>query len=689
MSEEKGSLHVLRNLPETVKRPLAGFASQAYGLDESGRPKFWTMRKGNVDDVLSWPTLLPSLLKAGIEINPMSRVPILGAPLRKEREWLEAHGDSLVPEISRDAERRQRALKRAIRQDMQLGAPEGVADRSLEALGTMAGQLPIPATKAKAASSAIRRTLTAIPEYLGPTIKPSRSNYLTGALAGGVLGGGDDEPDAGEYAPVLEKIAEQYPQIGKHLGNFAVERGPNLSDGRQLEYYAPDESWNPYPGKSTIEIYKQNIAPDELQNLIAGETLHLLGGRNAKGELTDAKFAALKDALIESRTPDQRLIDARVWKERHADQMPYDEFIKRSRADEYAMGYLFPDAADEWRKQGTYTDEQKQLLEQMRQHLQTADEPAQKAHGGYMNGSRQMRPRGALRFGYGGMAQLAAGQQQGPFGLTNIEMANRLSGAPTTSTNQIVGTQPINGSNTQTPVSAPTMSRSRARPMSMDDYLNYGMRAAKKFYIADGGAVTRADLAINGATEALRKLSARVGQSKKPVKRAVKKADGGKAGITASLLKTIQEALEHARNKDIGQALRTLGNSKEALAHPEVSRARDQMRYIEGRRKGTEALDALVAKQGPPLGLADGGEVEGALMEPSEDPKMLYTEMQQLVAAVQSGHLSHEEEEQAADRIEEIEELLSAMGVQLPGFGDSSGGMPPNMPPEMGMDPEM
>jgi hypothetical protein len=660
-----------------MKRPIAGFASQAYGLDESGRPKFWTLRKGNVDDALSWPTLIPSLLKTGIEISPISHLPFIGAPLRKQREWLEAHGDSLVPEISRDAVRRQRTLKRAIRQDMQLSAPENVADRTLEGIGTMAGQMPIPATKAKAASSVMRRILGAVPEYLGPTIKPRAGNYLSGSLAGGILGGGDDEPDQGEYAPVLTQIAEQYPRIGSHLDSFAVERGPNLSDGRQLEYYPPDEAWNPHPGKSTIEIYKPDVEPDELRNLIAGETLHLLGGRNEKGVPNDAKFAALKDALIESRTPDQRSTDARVWKERYADQMPYEDFIKRSRADEYAMGYLFPDAADEWRKQNTYTDEQKKLLEQMRAHLQTAEEPAQKAHGGYMQGSRGMRPRGALRFGYGGMAQLAAGQQQGPFGLTSIEMANRFSGAPTTSTNQIIGTQPINGASKPTPMSAPVMNRARARPMSMDDYLNYGMRAAKKFYVADGGPVTRADLAINSATEALRKLSARVGQSR-PVKRPVRRADGGKAGITASLLNTIQEALEHARNRDIGQALRTLGASKEALAHPEVAKARDQMRYVEGRRKGTDALNALVAKQGPPLGLADGGEAEGALPDASEDPQMLFVEMQQLIAAVQSGRLSHEEEEQASERIDAIEQLLTSMGVPLPGFGDPGGGLPPD-----------
>ncbi len=682
MSEQQASaLGALRNLPEAMKRPIAGFASQLYGLDKSGRPSFSALRKGNIDDLLSMPTILPELLKLGIDLSPVSHIPYVGAPLRKEREWLEAHGDSLVPEISRDAERRQRTLKRAIRQDMQLTAPEGFGERTLEGLGTMAGQIPIPATKAKAATSVLRRIMGAVPEYLGPTIRPGAGNYLSGAIAGGALSGGENEPESGEYAPVLEQIGAEYPRIGKQLGNFAVERGPNLSDGRQLEYYAPDEEWNPYPGKSTIEIYKGDVKPGELRNLIAGETMHLLGGRGEGGEPNDAAFAAMKDALIKSRTPEQRAIDQRVWEERYADQMPYDDYIQRSRADEYVMGYLFPDAADEWRKQNTYTDEQKDLLEQMRAHLRTADEPESKAHGGYMQKPMGMRPRGALQLGNGGAAFLLQQQRNrtAPFGLSTINMNSPSSGAPTTVTNA-----PLSGGTSapaQTPaVPAPaTGGRMRAQPLNMDDYLNYGMRAAKKFYIADGGPVRRADHAIDAATVALRKLSARMGQPKKPVK----KADGGKATMAANVIKAVQDTLGHIANRDVRSAIETLRASKEALKHPEISKAHDELRYIEGRNKGTKRLQALVEK-GPPLGLADGGEAE-ALPESSQDPQMLYVEMQQLIAAIQSGRLSPEEEEEAAGRVDEIQQVLTSLGVQLPGVGGGEGGgmMPAMEEPQM------
>lgn len=516
MTDANSSLNVLRDLPDAVKRPMAGFASQVYGLDENGRPKFWTMRKGNVDDLLSMPTLAPDLLKLGTYANPASALPYVGAPSRKVREWLEAHGDSMVPEFSRNAERRQRALKRAVRQEMQLSEPQGLVENTLESIGTMAGQVPIPATKGKQASSVLRKIFGAIPEYLGPTIVPKAHNYLSGALAGGAFGA---------------------------LGNQSTE----------------DEK---------------------------------------------------------------------------------------------------------------------------------------KASGGYMHRPTGLRPRGALRFGTGGGVYFVEGN--GPFGLQRVYSNPPASGTPTSVTSRVntsgsgAGSAASSGAGNAATGNTRVGGRMRAAPLNMDDYLNYGMRAAKKFYIADGGPVRQADVAIDRATEALRKLSARVGK-KKPMKRPVRRADGGKAGIATGLLRSINEALTHMGNRDVRQALETLGKSKEAMAHPEVAKARDELRYVQGRNKGTERLKALVSQQGPPLGLADGGEAEGAMPESSEDPQMLYVEMQQLIAAVQSGRLSPEEEAEAAARVNEIEQVLTAMGVQLPGIGDGGDQMMQGMGGEEGeeMMPDM
>lgn len=493
MSDEESSLRALRKLPESLRRPAAGFASQVYGLDENGRPKFWTARKGNIDDLLSIGTITPDLLTLGTHVSPTSSIPYAGAPMRAIRKWLEKNGEMLVPELSRNAERRQRVLKRAIREEAALDAPKGLIENALEAAGTMGAQVPLPATKAKAASGAARKFLGAIPEYLGPTIRPSKGAYLSGTLGGGLLGAASGE------------------------------------------------------------------AP-----------------------------------------------------------------------------------------------------------------PEEKAGGGFMN-SRGLKPRGALRFGYGGGVHYQAGQ--GPFGVTRITMSAPSSGASTTVSNRLPNGQ---STGTATPYSNTTRTssgRQRAAPLSMDDYLNYGMRAAQKFYIADGGEVKRADAAISRANVALNRLKSRMDQQKPAAKKPAKKADGGKVTLAANALKAIQEAVGHLQNRDVRNAIATLRNSKEALAHPEVMKAQDELRYIEGRNQGTKRLQQLVQPK-TPLGLAMGGEVE----EPesaadAEDPKMLYVEMQQLVAAIQSGRLTHEEEEEAQQRIEEIEQLLGAMGVQLPGF-DGGGGEP-------------
>lgn len=173
----------------------------------------------------------------------------------------------------------------------------------------------------------------------------------------------------GEFSSTLQSIATEYPQIARHLGNFRVQWGAERSDGRQLEYYPPGESQNPNPGYSTIEIYKRGASPDEQRNLIAGETVHLLGGRDSSGAPVDPTFLELKEQLIASRTAEQKAIDRGIWERKHSEDMPYERFIQQSRADEYIMGALFPDAEDNWKN--FYTPQQKQILEQMRSHLKT------------------------------------------------------------------------------------------------------------------------------------------------------------------------------------------------------------------------------------------------------------------------------------------------------------------------------
>lgn len=142
------------------------------------------------------------------------------------------------------------------------------------------------------------------------------------------------------YAAALMK----FPRLRQYSDNMTVIQGrPMLpGDPRQLESYPPDESWNPVPGKFTTEIYNTSVPMDQQVNMVAGDMLHYLSR-------VDPKWDAMKRDVLPPELLDPKLYN--------------------SRADEYLMGYITPDAADEWRKGGAYNDEQKRKLDLMIQYL--------------------------------------------------------------------------------------------------------------------------------------------------------------------------------------------------------------------------------------------------------------------------------------------------------------------------------
>jgi hypothetical protein len=159
-------------------------------------------------------------------------------------------------------------------------------------------------------------------------------------------------------ASLVEQIFQQYPALAAHRSDFAVTRGrPMLgSDGkpllrfddgkpdtRQLESYAPDESFSPMPGKATTELFNSAVSPAEQQTMIAGDFLHHLPD-------VDPTWAAMKADVV----PQELQADPQLY---------------RSTGDEWLMGYLTPDAADEWRKGGAYKPDQIKKLEKMKSYL--------------------------------------------------------------------------------------------------------------------------------------------------------------------------------------------------------------------------------------------------------------------------------------------------------------------------------
>jgi hypothetical protein len=213
-----------------LARVAAGLSSQVAGLSPSGHAQFGR-RPGLVDETMSIPAGLTDLGKGAVDVSGAvaDRLPpqfggTTARAVSALRDGLnrlqEKYGD-LAPKWSRDAEARSTQLHNSVHQDMGLSDPKGFVENGAEAGGMMLGQLPIPGSQAKEAATGLRGTLQllkhAVPEWLGPTIRPSVRNYGAGALAGGLMGaagGGSDDgqpthippPDPDSSSPTKEQF---------------------------------------------------------------------------------------------------------------------------------------------------------------------------------------------------------------------------------------------------------------------------------------------------------------------------------------------------------------------------------------------------------------------------------------------------------------------------------------------------
>ena len=183
---------------------------------------------------------------------------------------------------------------------------------------------------------------------------------------------------AEDYESIKSSIAKRYPLLGRRLQNFSIQRGERkeYTGKGGLEYYDPEESYSPNYGKPTIELFDDDLQGRELEDAIAGDALHYLGGTNSKDEPHDPEFYKMKQDFVESLTQQQLSIDLDSYNRRNRsgeERRPFSDWFRYSRSDAYLRGYLFPDKNDEWRKNGAYTPEQEEKLEQMRKYLQKQD----------------------------------------------------------------------------------------------------------------------------------------------------------------------------------------------------------------------------------------------------------------------------------------------------------------------------
>lgn len=210
--------------PHHAAARLAGGAlSQWVGLSPQGNPEFG--RKPNIiNEIKSLPAAGVDIGVAGSNVLgaladkylPTSMPGTIGNALSHLRDatnsYIDKHGDP-APTWARDAEAASNQVHQGVNKAMNLSAPHGWTENLADAGGNMIGQLPLPAGEAKTATRGIRGGLRAIagalPEYLGPTIRPSIKNYLTGTLAGGAMGKAGDTPDAPPVADTGSNLVKE------------------------------------------------------------------------------------------------------------------------------------------------------------------------------------------------------------------------------------------------------------------------------------------------------------------------------------------------------------------------------------------------------------------------------------------------------------------------------------------------
>ena len=194
-----------------------------------------------------------------------------------------------------------------------------------------------------------------------------------------------------EFSQLVEEIKRAYPALAPY--EFVIQRG--TGEGH-LEFYPAWEKHNPNPGRHTIEVRNPNLKGQALKDAIAGDMLHLLGSVDPRsGRAISPEFARLKQQFKATLTPQQLEVDKRVHAQ-SGDPRPFDQWFDVSRLDAYLRGYLFPDEADEWRRQGVYTPEQQKILQQLQQHLKAAPQPTPAQPQPAQPGQGQPAPRSGL-----------------------------------------------------------------------------------------------------------------------------------------------------------------------------------------------------------------------------------------------------------------------------------------------------
>ena len=168
------------------------------------------------------------------------------------------------------------------------------------------------------------------------------------------------------YIPgMAEKIVKDNKRLQGY--DWQILRGDQRANegGGYLEFYPPEESHNPVPGKPTISVFDKGLSPQETQQMVFGDMLHYLPS-------VDSEFNDLRNKYRGLLTPEQQQIDKNAYQrgvDQYGENRPYEDWMNQSRLDAHIRGYLSPDKDDNWK--GSYTEDQQQTLGEMRGLLST------------------------------------------------------------------------------------------------------------------------------------------------------------------------------------------------------------------------------------------------------------------------------------------------------------------------------
>lgn len=173
---------------------------------------------------------------------------------------------------------------------------------------------------------------------------------------------GFDKPN--EASGALNRIKTEYPGLNGPDWNVIDSRGVKTSPyGGGIEFYHPDESHSPSPGRPTVEVFNPKLQGPMLDRAIYGDMLHYMPE-------ADPAFRQMREEYRQSMTPAQLDIDHRAYRAgtvQGTEHRSFPQWHDQSRLDAHVRGYLAPDEKNDWAD--AYTPVQRAIMDRMKTHL--------------------------------------------------------------------------------------------------------------------------------------------------------------------------------------------------------------------------------------------------------------------------------------------------------------------------------